>query len=106
MPGRGFIGGGNKPNTGTSFILLKDWGERDTTAPQLAAEITRMGRTFSDGVVLGFNPPAIRGLGTAGGLELYVQSRTGSDAGALAQVVQSFTTALSEHPQLQNINTF
>ncbi|MPZ43139.1 MAG: multidrug efflux RND transporter permease subunit [Betaproteobacteria bacterium] len=106
VPGRGFIGGGNKPNTGTSFILLKDWDEREKTAPQLAADITQMGRTFSDGMVLGFNPPAIRGLGTAGGLELYVQSRAGSDARALAQVVQSFTAALSEHPQLQNINTF
>jgi HAE1 family hydrophobic/amphiphilic exporter-1/multidrug efflux pump len=106
VPGRGFIGGGNKPNTGTSFILLKDWDEREQTAQQLAAEINRMGRTFTDGMVLGFNPPAIRGLGTAGGLELYVQSRAGSDAGALAQVVQAFTAALSEHPELQNINTF
>jgi multidrug efflux pump len=106
VPGRDIIGGGNKPNAGTSFILLRDWDERDKTAPQLAADITQMGRTFSDGMVLGFNPPAIRGLGTAGGLELYVQSRAGSDARALAQVVQSFTAALSEHPQLQNINTF
>jgi HAE1 family hydrophobic/amphiphilic exporter-1/multidrug efflux pump len=105
-PGRDFIGGGNKPNAGTSFVLLKDWSVREKTGPQLAGEISQLGRTFTDGMVLGFNPPAIRGLGTAGGLELYVQSRAGSDARALAQVVQAFTAALSAHPQLQNINTF
>ncbi|MCC6535295.1 MAG: multidrug efflux RND transporter permease subunit [Burkholderiales bacterium] len=105
-PGRDFIGGGNKPNAGTSFILLKHWDEREKTAPELAADINRLGRTFSDGMVLGFNPPAIRGLGTAGGFELYIQSRAGSDAKALAQVVQAFTTELARDPRLQNINTF
>jgi multidrug efflux pump len=72
----------------------------------LAGEISRMGMTFPDGIVLGFNPPAIRGLGTAGGFEVYVQARADSDARRLAQVVQSFTGALSKHPQLQGINTF
>lgn len=105
-PGRDIIGGGNKPNAGTSFILLKHWDEREKTAPMLAGEISRMGMTFPDGIVLGFNPPAIRGLGTAGGFEVYVQARADSDARRLAQVVQSFTAALSKHPQLQGINTF
>jgi len=105
-PGRDIIGGGNKPNAGTSFILLKHWDERQKTAPALAAEISRMGMTFPDGIVLGFNPPAIRGLGTAGGFELYVQARADSDARRLAQVVQTFTAALADHPQLQGINTF
>ncbi len=105
-PGRDIIGGGNKPNAGTSFILLKHWDEREKTAPMLAGEISRMGMTFPDGIVLGFNPPAIRGLGTAGGFEVYVQARADSDARRLAQVVQSFTAALSRHPQLQGINTF
>ncbi|MBI1989071.1 MAG: efflux RND transporter permease subunit, partial [Betaproteobacteria bacterium] len=105
-PGRDIIGGGNKPNAGTSFILLKPWDERQKTAPALAGEISRMGMTFPDGIVLGFNPPAIRGLGTAGGFEVYVQARADSDARQLAQVVQTFTGALSNHPQLQGINTF
>ena len=105
-PGRDIIGGGNKSNAGTSFILLKHWDEREKTAPALAGEISRMGMTFPDGIVLGFNPPAIRGLGTAGGFEVYVQARADSDARQLAQVVQTFTAALSKHSQLQAINTF
>jgi multidrug efflux pump len=105
-PGRDFIGGGNKPNAGTSFILLKNWDERKKTAPELAAEVMRMGFTFPDGIVLAFNPPAIRGLGSAGGFEVYVQARGDSDARRLAQVLQGFTGALSQDPALQGINTF
>jgi HAE1 family hydrophobic/amphiphilic exporter-1/multidrug efflux pump len=105
-PGRDFIGGGNKPNAGTSFILLKNWDERKKTAPELAAEVMRMGFTFPDGIVLAFNPPAIRGLGSAGGFEVYVQARGDSDARRLAQVLQGFTAALSQDSALQGINTF
>jgi hydrophobe/amphiphile efflux-1 (HAE1) family protein len=106
VPGRDIIGGGNKPNAGTSFILLKHWDERTKTAQQLAAEVSRMGFTFADGIVLAFNPPAIRGLGTAGGFEVYVQARTDPDPKRLAEVVQTFTAALSKNPELQGINTF
>ncbi|HUP93838.1 MAG TPA: multidrug efflux RND transporter permease subunit [Burkholderiales bacterium] len=105
-PGRDFIGGGNKPNAGTSFILLKHWDVRKKTAPQLAAEVSRMGFTFPDGIVIAFNPPAIRGLGSAGGFELYVQARADSDPRRLSQAVQGLTAALSKHADLQGINTF
>lgn len=105
-PGRDLIGGGNKPNAGTSFILLKHWDEREKTAPALAGEVSRMGFTFPDGIVIAFNPPAIRGLGAAGGFEVYVQARGDSDPRRLAQVLQGFTAALSKNPSLQGINTF
>ena len=105
-PGRDFIGGGNKSNAATSFILLKPWNEREKSAPQLAAEISRMGLTFPDGIAVAFNPPAIRGLGSAGGFEVFVQARADSDAQRLAQAVQTFTAALAKHPDLQAVNTF
>jgi multidrug efflux pump len=105
-PGRDVIGGGNKSNAGTSFILLKHWDERTKTAATLAGEISRMGFTFPDGIVLAFNPPPIRGLGTTGGFEVYVQARGDSDPRRLAAAVQAFTGALSKDPVLQGINTF
>ncbi|HYC48982.1 MAG TPA: multidrug efflux RND transporter permease subunit [Burkholderiales bacterium] len=105
-PGRDFIGGGNKPNAATSFILLKHWDDREKTGAQLAGEISRMGQTFTDGMAVAFNPPAIRGLGAAGGFEAFVQARADSDPRRLAQAVQGFTAALMKHPDLQGINTF
>jgi hydrophobe/amphiphile efflux-1 (HAE1) family protein len=105
-PGRDFIGGGNKPNAATSFILLKHWDDREKTAPVLAGEVTRIGQSFSDGMAVAFNPPAIRGLGSAGGFEVYVQARGDSDPRRLSQALQAFTGALSKHADLQGINTF
>lgn len=106
VPGLDFIGGGNKPNAATSFILLTHWNERVKSAPQLAAEVSRMGFTFQDGIAFAFNPPAIRGLGAAGGFEVFVQARADPDPRRLAQVVQELTAALQKHPDLQAINTF
>ena len=106
VPGRDIIGGSNRTNAGTSFILLKDWDQRDKTAPQIVGELSRQGFGFPDGIVLSFNPPAIRGLGTAGGFELYLQARANADPAALGAAVQGFTKALSESPVLQGINTF
>src|SRR5690606_4560674 len=44
--------------------------------------------------------------GTAGGFEVFVQARSDSDPQRLAQAVQTFTQALSQHPDLTAINTF
>ncbi len=105
---RGFdlIGGGSKTNAGTSFVTLKPWDDRVQTAAELASSISRKGGAFRDGVVIAFSPPPIRGLGTAGGFEVYVQSRGDPDPKKLAQVVQSFTAALSSHPALTAVKTF
>ncbi len=100
------IGGGNKTNAATMFVPLVDWDAREATAQQVAADIIRKGAGFRDGLVLAFPPPAIRGLGTAGGLEVYVQGRTNADPKALFTVTQDFLAALRAHPALTGVNSF
>ncbi|HTM61769.1 MAG TPA: multidrug efflux RND transporter permease subunit [Burkholderiales bacterium] len=101
------IGGGNKTNTATMFIPLKAWDERGSnTAPVIARDLVQKGAGLRDGVALAFNPAAIRGIGTAGGFEVYVQARSNPDPVRLYQVVQDFMAALSKHPQLAGINSF
>jgi HAE1 family hydrophobic/amphiphilic exporter-1/multidrug efflux pump len=104
--GRDFIGGGNKPNAGTSFILLKDWEDRDSTAQQIAGRITGKTMMFPDGMAFVFNPPAIRGLGSAGGFEFYVQARQDADLQRLGGAVDALAAALRADPVLTGINTF
>jgi HAE1 family hydrophobic/amphiphilic exporter-1/multidrug efflux pump len=104
--GRDFIGGGNKPNAGTAFILLKDWDDRDKTAQQLAGELTGKAMTFADGLAFVFNPPAIRGLGSAGGFEFYVQARKDADLQHLGDALDALAGALRADPMLTGINTF
>ena len=101
------LGGGNKTNAATMFIPLKNWDERkNLPAAAIAGQIMQKGAALRDGMVISFNPAAIRGLGTAGGFELYLQARTNPDPGALYRVTQGFLQALREHPQLTGINSF
>ncbi len=101
------LGGGNKTNAATMFIPLKHWDQRpDMHAQKVAADVVAKGSALRDGMTLAFNPAAIRGLGTAGGFELYLQSRASADPQRLFQVSQAFLAALREHPQLTGINSF
>jgi len=106
ISGRDIIGGGNKPNSGTVFTTFKDWSQRKMNADQIAGQFMGMGMGLSDGMALTFNPPPIRGLGSAGGFEVYVQNRADGDPMKLHEVVQSFIAALKQHPEFTRINTF
>jgi multidrug efflux pump len=106
IAGNDIIGGGMKSSAGTVFIPLKDWDERTTDADTLAKKFSGMGMMLPDGLGLVFNPPAIRGLGAAGGFEAYVQARGDSSPQKLAGVIQQFVEALKKRPELVGINTF
>src|SRR5919204_2417 len=102
------IGGGTKTNAATMFVPLKHWDERGKQWPAArgAADIAQKGAALRDGIVIAFNPAAIRGLGTAGGFEFYLQARTNPDPQRLFEVTQSFLGALRENPRLTGMNSF
>jgi multidrug efflux pump len=104
--GLDFIGGGNKTNVSTMFVRMTDWDERTTTADEIVQKLVDIGSQQTDGLAVAFNPPAIRGLGSTGGFELYVQSRTGSDPLQLSTVVDDFMARLEQEPKFASINTF
>lgn len=100
------IGGGNKTSSATMFVAFKDWSERTATAEDIVHKLSGIGMQQSDGIAIAFNPPAIRGLGTAGGFEVYVQSRAGATPLQLSGVVNNFIDALNQEPRLAGIATF
>jgi hydrophobe/amphiphile efflux-1 (HAE1) family protein len=107
IAGFDLIGGGNKTNTATMFVPLKEWDERGAnTAQVIARDIVRRGGVLREGLALAFNPAAIRGIGTAGGFEVYLQARSNPDPVRLFQVTQVFMADLAKHPQLAGINSF
>ena len=106
VSGFDLIGGGSKTNSGTAFVILKDWDEREVEAPALAKKFMGIGMGLPDGMVLTFNPPPILGLGSAGGFEVYVQNRVDGDPQKLNEVVQAFIGALKAHKEFTQINTF
>lgn len=106
IAGNDIVGGGMRANAGTVFIPLKDWSVRDTDANTLAKMFTGLGMTLRDGLAIVFNPPAIRGIGSAGGFEFYVQARNNPSVADLAKVSGGLMEALKQRPELTGINSF
>ncbi len=106
VSGLDVIAGASKTNAATIFIPLKPWDERKTTAEELAKYVVAQGATLSQGTLLAFNPAAIRGLGSAGGFEVYLQNRADADPQKLYQNLQQFVGELRQRPELTGIASF
>ncbi len=100
------IGGGNKSNAATIFITLKPWEERKETADDVVKYLFAKGAAIREGLVISFAPPAIRGLGSSGGFEAFVQNRADGDPKKLAEVNQRFVAELRRQPELAGVNSF
>ena len=104
--GYDLIGGGNKSNSATMFVRLKDWSERKSSAGDIVKKLFGIGMMQPDGLAIAFNPPSIRGLGSSGSMEVYIQSRSDTDPLHLFAAVNLFIDALKKEPRLAGINTF
>jgi HAE1 family hydrophobic/amphiphilic exporter-1/multidrug efflux pump len=100
-----FIGGGFRNNAATIFVTQKHWDEREVTAPQLVGELFGKTAGIKEALVLAFNPPAIFGLGTAGGFEFYIQNRGTGGAKRLQEVTQAFLGRANTDPMLGGAQT-
>jgi HAE1 family hydrophobic/amphiphilic exporter-1 len=92
-------------NTYSAFfwVTLKEWAERKTPDEQYAA-IKRhinaeLGR-LPEGLAFVFPPPAIPGVGAAGGFTFILEDRSGQDVRFLTQNMQTFLAAARKRPEL------
>jgi multidrug efflux pump len=81
----GFSFVGNSENVGMAFIQLKPWGERSQTAMQLIPQANRILKDLPDAQIFVVNLPTIQGLSQFGGVDMYLQARTGQSRAQLAQ---------------------
>ena len=100
-----FLGGGFRNNAATIFVTQKHWDEREVTTPQLVGEFFMKTGHIKEALVLGFNPPPIFGLGSAGGFEFYLQNRGEGGPKRLAEVTQQFLGAVAQDPMFVQVNT-
>ena len=96
----------NKTNAATMFVRMTDWKERASSANDIVGKLFGIGMSQPDGMAFAVNPPAIRGLGSAGGFEVYVQSQRDTDPIKLAAVMNNFMDAMRADPTLTGINSF
>jgi HAE1 family hydrophobic/amphiphilic exporter-1/multidrug efflux pump len=100
-----FLGGGFRNNAATIFVTQKPWDERKVNTQQLVGEFFMKTGHIKEGLVLAFGPPAIFGLGTAGGYELYIQNRGEGGPAQMQQAVQALLGRLNSDPMLGGAQT-
>jgi HAE1 family hydrophobic/amphiphilic exporter-1 len=85
------------------FVTLKPWGDRKTQAEQfqaIKAHLNQELRGLPEGTVFGFSPPAIPGVGTAGGVTFVLEDRAGKDVQFLANNLTKFMAAARKRPEI------
>jgi HAE1 family hydrophobic/amphiphilic exporter-1 len=91
------------------FVSLQPWGERRGAALTSQAILRRLNQTMRaevpDAIAFAFAPPAIPGIGTAGGFSFWLQDRSGGTVEFLNDSLQRFLEAARKRPELANVNS-
>jgi multidrug efflux pump len=104
IPGTSFVLNANSSNYGNIFVILDPFHER--REPALSGEAiadrlrTRLQREVPEARVLVFGPPAVRGLGNAGGFKLMVEATGDVNFDALQARADSLAAQGNQRPGL------
>jgi len=89
---------------GFFFLGLKPWDERKQTAQEIVASANaRLRGEVPEAIAFAFMPPAIPGLGNAGGFSFWLQDRSGGPVELLDQNLQKFLAAARKRPELAGV---
>ena len=103
--GLDFLGGSFKNNAATIFASQQHWDQRDMPTQALVGEFYGKTGGIKEGLALAFNPPAIFGLGNAGGFEVYIQNRGEGGPQKLNEVAQAFMARAAKDPTFAFVQT-
>lgn len=106
--GFNLLDGDNRTSRGTNFITLTDWGlrkSRDLHAQQILQALAPKYRALTEAQVFLFNPPSIRGLGTVGGFEFWIENRGEGGIDKVESAIQEFLAAAAKRPEIQQLTT-
>ncbi|PYO17121.1 MAG: hydrophobe/amphiphile efflux-1 family RND transporter, partial [Gemmatimonadetes bacterium] len=98
----------SSPRSGLYFVQLAPYGERATPGLQadaIVAAVNRKLATVPDAQALALLPPAIPGVGQAGGVDFFIQDHAGNTVDYLWQNTQRFITEARKRPELGFMGT-
>ncbi len=92
----------------TFFVNFKLWDQRKTRDEQfqtLKAHLNQQLSKLPSAVAFGFSPPAIPGVGTAGGFTFMLEDRSGGDVQFLGKNLATFLDAARKRPEISSLST-
>jgi len=102
-----------KSNAATFFVTLKDFKERYSSIAQARKDnagsvlrtISKQSQSIQEGRLIPIAPPAIPGISTTGGFELWIQDKEAGDPARLYEITQEFLAKARQRPELTGLNT-
>lgn len=108
VSGFSIMGGGEQSNTGTFFVILKNWDERKGkthTAEAIVNDFNRRAAAIEEAQVFAMVPPAIPGLGASGGLQLQLEDRNNLGPTEMQHAVETILAHYREKPELLSVSS-
>lgn len=96
------IANDTKSNAASLIVQLKPWDQRTRSAETIRRQLQTLVNARTDAVGQAVNPTPIRGLGRAGGLDFYIQSRESDNPLELQQVAEDFRQRLVAKPEISS----
>ncbi|STP10504.1 putative multidrug resistance protein [Helicobacter cinaedi] len=87
------------------FVTLKDWSERKESAFAIAQKMMGAFNANLDAFSLVTTPPAIMGLSTVGGFELYIQDRSGGSIKDLEKYANLLVAEANKREELLGVRS-
>ena len=106
--GMNMLSGVTNTYSGFFFVTLKPWEERKKPEEKYEAIMASLNGKMSklpSGIAFAFSPPAIPGIGTAGGVTFILEDRAGKDIKFLWENTQKFLAAAQKRPELSRVTT-
>jgi HAE1 family hydrophobic/amphiphilic exporter-1 len=101
--GFSFIDGGSAPNAAAVFIVFDDWAKRrDPSLSQnsLLVEMNTKLSAIEEATIFVVPPPAIEGLGVAGGFQMQIEDRAAVGPAALQEMTLDVIKEAGKQPAL------
>jgi len=98
----------NTPDSGTGIIVLKPWSQRpgrQSSAQGLIQRLSRLLGSVKEANVITVPPPAIPGIGQAGGFEFMLADTSGGPLDTFSNQIQQFIAQANQRKELARVST-
>ena len=107
MAGYEILTEGTGSNSGSCLINLKSWEDRKHSVQEIIHELEEKSKDISGANIEFFQPPAVPGYGAAGGFELRLLDRSGTNGNKkMEEVSNEFVKELSKRKELTSVFSF